>query len=171
MADQPPTSTTTTVIQNYDSALAGPKRQFPRPQPFPNRPLASGPDAVKAAAVAAGARIATQSAAAEILKQQQLKGAIHIKTTRPPPAPGAHMGPDYLRAPCSRVSPNTPWSNMSQSHPKVGPVTQLNQSSTGQAGPPNGPEPKIEPVQEDQVPVSNNPNSSFGSKDQTKCES
>ncbi|XP_076899542.1 uncharacterized protein LOC143553429 [Bidens hawaiensis] len=179
--DQPPTSTT--VTQNYDSALTGQKQQFPRSQPFPNRSIASGPDAVKAAAVAAGARIATQSAAAEILKQQQLKGAIHIKTTRPPPAPGAHMGPDYFRAPCSRVSPNTPWSNMSQSHPKVGPVAQLNQSTTCQdmnvssevtpSCSPNGPEPKpkIEPVQEDQVPVSNNPVASFCSKDQTKCES
>ncbi|MFS7941375.1 hypothetical protein Hanom_Chr05g00475491 [Helianthus anomalus] len=134
VADPP----STTLAQNYDSTPTGPKRQFPRPQPFPNRPLASGSDAVKAAAVAAGARIATQSAAAAILKQQ-LKSAIHIKTTRSPPAPGAHMGPDYFRAPCSRVSP------------KVGPVVPLNQSEV---------KPwcsaELEPVQEDQV----------GSKDQ-----
>lgn len=40
---------------NYDSTSTGPQRLFPRPQPFPTRPLSSGPDAVKAAAVAAGA--------------------------------------------------------------------------------------------------------------------
>ncbi|KAM0018298.1 putative transcription factor MYB-HB-like family [Helianthus debilis subsp. tardiflorus] len=137
VADPP----STTFAQNYDSTPTGPKRQFPRPQPFPNRPLASGSDAVKAAAVAAGARIATQSAAAAILKQQ-LKSAIHIKTTRSPPAPGVHMGPDYFRAPCSRVSP------------KVGPVVPLNQSEVKPWCSANSPE--LEPVQEDQV----------GSKDQ-----
>ncbi|KAK1406715.1 hypothetical protein QVD17_38323 [Tagetes erecta] len=126
MAEPP----STTPAQNYDSAPVGQKTQFPRPQPFPNRPLASGSDAVKAAAVAAGARIATPSAAAAILKQQQ--SAILIKTTRPPPAIGAHMGPDYLRAPCSRLSPKTPLSNLSHAHAKVAPAVQLNQPSTGQ---------------------------------------
>ncbi|KAF5807798.1 putative transcription factor MYB-related family [Helianthus annuus] len=150
VADPP----STTLAQNYDSTLTGPKRQFPRPQPFPNRPLASGSDAVKAAAVAAGARIATQSAAAAILKQQ-LKSAIHIKTTRSPPAPGAHMGPDYFRAPCSRVSPNTP---------KVGPVVPLNQSEVKPWCSANSPE--LEPIQEDQVAVSSNLVANLGSKDQ-----
>ncbi|KAI7731999.1 hypothetical protein M8C21_030187 [Ambrosia artemisiifolia] len=125
---QPTMADSTTLPQNYDSTHPGEKRQFPRPQPFPNRPLSSTTDAVKAAAVAAGARIATQSAAAEILKQQ-LKSAIHIKTTRSPPVPGAFMGPDYFRAPCSSVSPKTTESNLSHVHAKV---FQQNQSSTGQ---------------------------------------
>ncbi|CAI9303059.1 unnamed protein product [Lactuca saligna] len=55
-------------------------KTFPKISPkTPPKSLLNGPDPVKAAAVAAGARIATQSAAAAILKQQ-LKGAIHIKT-------------------------------------------------------------------------------------------
>lgn len=49
-----------------------------RPKTSPQS-LVNGSDPVKAAAVAAGARIATPSAAAAILKQQ-LKSAIHIKT-------------------------------------------------------------------------------------------
>ncbi|KAL8215542.1 hypothetical protein R6Q57_022379 [Mikania cordata] len=115
MADLPSTA------QNFDSAPTCQQIQLPRSQPFPNRPLASGTDAVKAAAVAAGARIATPSAAAAIMKQQ-LKGAIHIKTTRP----ATHMGPDYFR---SKLSPTTLLSNTSHAQGNVGAVVQ---SSTGQ---------------------------------------
>ncbi|KAD1709717.1 hypothetical protein R6Q59_035501 [Mikania micrantha] len=58
----------------------GPTKTFPKVQHKTSpKSLVNGPDPVKAAAVAAGARIATQSAAAAILKQQ-LKSAIHIKT-------------------------------------------------------------------------------------------
>ncbi|KAL8231982.1 hypothetical protein R6Q57_001760 [Mikania cordata] len=58
----------------------GPSKTFPKVQHKTSpKSLVNGPDPVKAAAVAAGARIATQSAAAVILKQQ-LKSAIHIKT-------------------------------------------------------------------------------------------
>ncbi|KAI3751767.1 hypothetical protein L2E82_22858 [Cichorium intybus] len=58
-----------------DSSLTVTTKPFPKTPP---KSLANSPDPVKAAAVAAGARIATQSAAAAIIKQQ-LKSAIHIK--------------------------------------------------------------------------------------------
>ncbi|GKA76134.1 hypothetical protein Tco_0782512 [Tanacetum coccineum] len=64
---------------SYDPTPTGPKRPFPRPQPFSTRPLPSASDAVKAAAVAAGARIATETDAAEIRKQQLKVNAIHIR--------------------------------------------------------------------------------------------
>ncbi|KAL4556474.1 hypothetical protein LXL04_039128 [Taraxacum kok-saghyz] len=67
------TNNTPSTTTREDSALI---KNFPKTPP---KSLLSGPDPVKAAAVAAGARIATQSAAAAILKQQ-LKSAIHIKT-------------------------------------------------------------------------------------------
>ncbi|KAI3689182.1 hypothetical protein L2E82_47132 [Cichorium intybus] len=120
-----------------------PKRQFPRSQPFPKQ-LPTGPDAVKAAAVAAGARIATQSAAAVILKAQ-LKTAIHIKTVanvtgRPPVAPIVRY---------SSISPNGPRSNLHLAHasPNVGPTVQVNQPT----GPNGGHE-----VKDDHVAVSEN---------------
>nr|XP_043616949.1 uncharacterized protein LOC122588807 [Erigeron canadensis] len=49
-----------------------------RPKTSP-KSLTNGPDPIKAAAVAAGARIATQTPAADMLKQR-MKSAIHIKT-------------------------------------------------------------------------------------------
>ncbi|KAJ9545424.1 hypothetical protein OSB04_025131 [Centaurea solstitialis] len=79
VADTPSTST----INPQDPACedSTPSKTFPKTRPkTPPKPLANGPDAVKAAAVAAGARIATPSAAAAILKQQ-LKSAIHVKTS------------------------------------------------------------------------------------------
>nr|XP_043607083.1 uncharacterized protein LOC122579060 [Erigeron canadensis] len=133
---QPPVADppfSTTLSQSYDSAPTGLKRVVPRPQPFLTKPLASGPDAVKAAAVAAGARIATPKDAAAIMKQQ-MKSTIHIKTTRSPSTPRAHMASDYFRAPYSRLSPNAPRSNTGSTLPKlnVGAVIQLNQFNKGQ---------------------------------------
>ncbi|PWA85876.1 homeodomain-like protein [Artemisia annua] len=76
---------------SYDSTPTGPKRPFSRPRSFSTRPLPTGSDAVKAAAVAAGARIATESDAAEIRRQQLKVNAIHIRTPTPPPSHGTHM--------------------------------------------------------------------------------
>ncbi|KAI3758331.1 hypothetical protein L6452_05891 [Arctium lappa] len=81
VADTPSTSTLPQDPACEDSTPTVSTKTFPKTRPKTSpKPLANGPDAVKAAAVAAGARIATQSAAAAILKQQ-LKTAIHIKTS------------------------------------------------------------------------------------------
>lgn len=73
----PETPSTVAVPQDKPcEASTALTKQFPKTSP---KSLPNNPDPVKAAAVAAGARIATQSAAAAILKQQ-LKTAIHIKT-------------------------------------------------------------------------------------------
>ncbi|XP_076949464.1 uncharacterized protein LOC143622109 [Bidens hawaiensis] len=77
----PDTSSGPTTLQDQSNEdPCAPTKTFPKilPKTSP-RTLVNGPDPVKAAAVAAGARIATPSAAAAILKQQ-LKSAIHIKT-------------------------------------------------------------------------------------------
>ncbi|KAI7744484.1 hypothetical protein M8C21_010388 [Ambrosia artemisiifolia] len=105
-------SSISTMIQNQSgedpSALT---KTYPKilPKTTP-RPLVNGPDPVKAAAVAAGARIATPSAAAAILKQQ-LKTAIHIKTN--------------VSSFRDLHSPNA-----SRPHDHVGPVVPLNPVST-----------------------------------------
>ncbi|KAJ9567727.1 hypothetical protein OSB04_003693 [Centaurea solstitialis] len=162
-----------------------PKRAFPRSQPFPTRPspkpLTSGPDAVKAAAVAAGARIATQSAAAAILKAQ-LKSAIHIKTTtsgttRPSPAP--HMGSsDYFRDRYASMAANAPRANLGSIHanPSVGPVVQVNVASEtgdGAEAKPSGSAGEV--VQDDKVAVGGGPEKdvvqdNVGSKDEDREE-
>ncbi|XP_024977068.1 uncharacterized protein LOC112514703 isoform X1 [Cynara cardunculus var. scolymus] len=155
------------------------KRAIPRSQPFPTRPsakpLTSGPDAVKAAAVAAGARIATQSAAAAILKAQ-LKSAIHIKTTtsgNTRPSPATHMGSDYFRDRYSSMAANAPRANLGSSHanPNVGlAVQQVNPGGSGpdvniasetsdgtEVKPSGSASSMVEPVQEDQVAVCGGP--------------
>ena len=126
---------------SYDSTPTGPKRPFPRPQPFSTRPLPTSSDAVKAAAVAAGARIATESDAAEIRKQQLKVNAIHIRTTRPPPQHGTHIG-------YSSISPNGPRPNLGPAHgnAKVGPVVKSHGSANS-----------LNPVKDDQVAVSGTP--------------
>ncbi|MFS7949199.1 putative transcription factor MYB-HB-like family [Helianthus anomalus] len=87
-------------------------KTFPKilPKTSP-RSLINGPDPVKAAAVAAGARIATPSAAAAILKQQ-LKSAIHVNKTNISSFRDLH-------AP-----------KVSRPHDQVGPVVPLNPVST-----------------------------------------
>ena len=123
---------------SYDSTPTGPKRPFPRPQPFSTRPLPTGSDAVKAAA---GACIATESDAAEIRKQQLKVNAIHIRTTRPPPQHGTHIG-------YSSISPNGPRPNLGPAHgnAKVGPVVKSHGSANS-----------LNPVKDDQVAVSGTP--------------
>ncbi|GKD96602.1 homeodomain-like protein [Tanacetum coccineum] len=125
---------------SYDPTPTGPKRPFPRPQPFSNKPPPSASDAVKAAAVAAGARIATESDAAAIRKQQLKVNAIHIRTTRPPPPHGTHSG-------YSSISPNGPRPILGPAHAnaKVGPV--------------------LNPVKEDQVAVSGDPKTDVVAQD------
>ncbi|KAL7596288.1 hypothetical protein Lser_V15G31018 [Lactuca serriola] len=141
---EPPSAAT--LRQNQSQA--DPKRLFPRP-------LASGPDAVKAAAVAAGARIATQSAAAVILKAQ-LKSAIHINkmgngTSRPPVA---RMGGPRERY--SSISPHGPRPNLGSGHgnSNVGPVVQTTGPHGGLQVKPSGPPSPVESVKEEQVVVS-----------------
>lgn len=77
----PDTPSASTLVQDHASDDFALTKTFPkiRPKTSPKSLIPNVPDPVKAAAVAAGARIATQSAAAAILKQQ-LKSAIHIKT-------------------------------------------------------------------------------------------
>lgn len=72
---------TPSIVQDQSNEEpCAPAKTFPKILPKAStRSLVGGADPVKAAAVAAGARIATPSAAAAILKQQ-LKSAIHIKT-------------------------------------------------------------------------------------------
>ncbi|KAI3776649.1 hypothetical protein L1987_46436 [Smallanthus sonchifolius] len=78
-----PDTTPSVTTSHQDQPCENPSaltKPFPKiPPTTSTKSLLNGPDPVKAAAVAAGARIATQTAAAAILKQQ-LKTAIHIKT-------------------------------------------------------------------------------------------
>ena len=126
---------------SYDSTPTGPKRPFPRPQPFSTRPLPTGSDAVKAAAVAAGARIATESDAAEIRKQQLKVNAIHIRTTRPPPPHGTHVV-------YSSISPKESRPNLGPAHAnaKVGPVVKSHGSAN-----------LLHSAKDDQVAISGDP--------------
>ncbi|XP_023750469.1 uncharacterized protein LOC111898827 isoform X2 [Lactuca sativa] len=138
---EPPSAAT--LRQNQSQA--DPKRLFPRP-------LASGPDAVKAAAVAAGARIATQSAAAVILKAQ-LKSAIHINkmgngTSRPPVA---RMGGPRERY--SSISPHGPRPNLGSGHGNSN-VGRTTGPHGGLQVKPSGPPSPVESVKEEQVVVS-----------------
>ncbi|XP_076903437.1 uncharacterized protein LOC143558497 [Bidens hawaiensis] len=78
----PDTCSGPTIVQDQSNEdPSAPTKAFPKIlAKTSTRTLVSGADPVKAAAVAAGARIATPSAAAAILKQQ-LKSASHIKTS------------------------------------------------------------------------------------------
>ncbi|KVI06769.1 Homeodomain-like protein, partial [Cynara cardunculus var. scolymus] len=136
VADTPSTSTLPQDLACEDST---PIKTFSKTRPKTSpKPLANGPDAVKAAAVAAGARIATQSAAAAILKQQ-LKSAIHIKTS----VTGN-----------TRTSPGANFRDLHSPNANVGPI--LNPSSTGPEM--NGIAISTSPkrIQEDETAISGN---------------